>query len=58
MDLTVDSETSEMAVVMSEVGVGAINEASAEFTWSGQEGHRNDGEVIGYEWFLSGEGSF
>jgi len=43
---------------MEEVGVGAINEASAEFTWSGQEGHRNDGEVIGYEWFLSGEGSF
>ncbi len=43
---------------MSGVGVGAINEASAEFTWSGQESFRNDGALIGYEWFLSGEGRF
>ena len=40
------------------VGVGAIDEARAEFTWSGQDSYRNDGEIIGYEWFLSGEGSF
>ena len=43
---------------MEEVGVGAVDESSAEFTWSGQEGHRNDGEILGYEWFLSGEGTF
>jgi hypothetical protein len=40
------------------VGVGAIDEARAKFTWSGQESYRNDGEIIGYEWFRSGEGSF
>jgi len=43
---------------MEEVGLGAIDEARAEFTWSGQQNYRNDGEIIGYEWFLSGEGSF
>jgi hypothetical protein len=43
---------------MEEVGLGAIDEARAEFTWSGQQSYRNDGEIIGYEWFLSGEGSF
>ena len=43
---------------MVESGIGAIDEARAEFTWSGQESYRNDGEIIGYEWFLSGEGSF
>ncbi len=43
---------------LEEVGVGALDRASAEFTWSGQNGYRNEGEIIGYEWFLSGQGSF
>jgi len=43
---------------MAEVGVGAIDTDRSEFTWSGQESYRNDGEIIGYDWFFSGEGSF
>ena len=43
---------------MIEVGIGAIDADRSEFTWSGQESYRNDGEIIGYEWFLSGAGSF
>ncbi len=43
---------------MVEVGIGAIDTDRSEFTWSGQESYRNDGEIIGYDWFLSGEGSF
>ena len=43
---------------MVEVGIGAIDVDRSEFTWSGQESYRNDGEIIGYDWFLSGEGSF